>query len=64
MYERHHDIERVTKAMNALEGLNEPCYEGVCERIRDQLENAIAFESGYHRDMSKYSSMNGTMNEN
>ncbi|WP_221565121.1 hypothetical protein [Alkalihalobacillus sp. TS-13] len=57
MYDRYNDIERVTQAMKALKTLNEPCYEGACQSISDELHDAIAFETRNHRDMSRYSSM-------
>ncbi|WP_261129047.1 hypothetical protein [Bacillus sp. Marseille-Q3570] len=56
MYDRYSDIERVTQAMKALKSLDEPCYEDACKNISDELHDAIAFETGNHRDMSRYSS--------
>ncbi|WP_408006473.1 hypothetical protein ACJROX_17425 [Pseudalkalibacillus sp. A8] len=63
MYERYNDIESVAKAIKALKDMNESCYDRACQNIRYQLDNAVAYESGYHRDMSKYSSIHTSIIE-
>ncbi|WP_349407512.1 hypothetical protein [Pseudalkalibacillus sp. SCS-8] len=59
MYERYSDIERVTKAMQALQQIDakHQCYSTSCESIQHQLNEAIAFEAGHHPDMSRYSKL-------
>lgn len=60
MYQRFTDIERVSKAMKALEQINveDPCYSEACQQIQSQLHQAISHESGHHAHMSQYSNLN------
>ncbi len=60
MYERFSDLERVSKAMKALEQYNseDPCYTETCQQIKNQLHQAISHETGYHSGMSQYSNLN------
>ncbi|WP_257352160.1 hypothetical protein [Pseudalkalibacillus decolorationis] len=59
MYERYKDVENVYQTLLRLERTigEQECYSQSCETIRNQLQQAIAFETGQNRGLSRYSSL-------